>query len=271
MGGPAFRTDARCPPLPSRTPTFRTTPAARAAALYDPEFVRLAGRKLADLLADHFRSVQSRETAVLNWRHPAENAADAGAILDAGTAGPSVARPGGRRGAVRCPGEDGPRPRAEPAFAAVRRASGAAAGPARGAVRRRRGRHEPADGDLRDGAVGDGRRGRARRTSRGEARLRARDVRRRRHARRVAREHDCVADGPERRARRRLGGGGREARAAAGARRARRGALLRQPGRRHPRPGHPERRPAEAGRPSPDRPPPPSTRRSPTSSGRAAP
>ena len=63
-------------------------PAARLAALYDPKFVRLAGRRLADLLADHFRRVQGRETAVLNWWHPAANAADAGAVLDAGTAGP---------------------------------------------------------------------------------------------------------------------------------------------------------------------------------------
>ena len=64
-------------------------PATRAAALYDPEFVRLAGRRLADLLADHFRCVQGRETAVLNWRHPAENTAEAGRLLDAGTAGPA--------------------------------------------------------------------------------------------------------------------------------------------------------------------------------------
>ncbi len=78
--------------MPAADPAPKS-PAARAAALYDPEFVRLAGRRLADLLADHFRRVQNRETVALNWRHPAENAADAGAILDAGTAGPTSLDP----------------------------------------------------------------------------------------------------------------------------------------------------------------------------------
>jgi L-2,4-diaminobutyrate decarboxylase len=59
------------------------------ADFYDPEFLRAAGRRLADLFADHFRRVQNRETSVLNWRHPAENAAEAGTFLDAGNAHPT--------------------------------------------------------------------------------------------------------------------------------------------------------------------------------------
>ncbi|MGC1276372.1 MAG: pyridoxal-dependent decarboxylase [Planctomycetaceae bacterium] len=66
------------------------SPAARLAALYDPEFVRAAGHRLADLLTEHFRKVQNRETPVLNWRHPAENVADAGSYLDAATALPTA-------------------------------------------------------------------------------------------------------------------------------------------------------------------------------------
>ncbi|HEX6987634.1 MAG TPA: hypothetical protein VF170_19805, partial [Planctomycetaceae bacterium] len=69
------------------------SPSERLAALYDPEFVRAAGRRLADLLADHFRRVQGRETPVLNWRLPAENAAEAGTFLDAGTAAPTANDP----------------------------------------------------------------------------------------------------------------------------------------------------------------------------------
>src|SRR5688572_15882191 len=60
--------------------------ADRLAALYDPNFVRAAGHRLADLLADHFRQVQDRQTSVLHWRHPADNVTDAAAFLDAGTA-----------------------------------------------------------------------------------------------------------------------------------------------------------------------------------------
>lgn len=66
--------------MPAHEPTIRL------ADLYDPEFIRAAGRRLADALAEHFRRVQNRETPVLNWRHPAENAADAGLFLDASDA-----------------------------------------------------------------------------------------------------------------------------------------------------------------------------------------
>ena len=53
------------------------------ADLYDPELVRAAGHRLADLLGEHFTRVQNRETPVLNWRHPAENVADAANWLNA--------------------------------------------------------------------------------------------------------------------------------------------------------------------------------------------
>ena len=64
------------------------SPSSRLAALYDPQFVRAAGHRLADLLGEHFRSVQGRETAVLNWRHPAENVAEAGRCLERGSTDP---------------------------------------------------------------------------------------------------------------------------------------------------------------------------------------
>jgi L-2,4-diaminobutyrate decarboxylase len=70
-----------------------TTPAERLAALYEPEFLRTAGRRLGELLAEHFRRVLDRETPVLNWRHPAENAREAGDCLDRGTATPMPTDP----------------------------------------------------------------------------------------------------------------------------------------------------------------------------------
>jgi L-2,4-diaminobutyrate decarboxylase len=65
-------------------------PATRIAALYNSEFLREAGHRLGELLAEHFRGVQNRETNVLNWRHPAENVAEAGMFLDMGTLQPSL-------------------------------------------------------------------------------------------------------------------------------------------------------------------------------------
>lgn len=69
------------------------TPASRIAALYNPEFLRAASQRLGDLLSEHFRSIQNRETVVLNWRHPAENVAEAGTFLDMGTLQPALPIP----------------------------------------------------------------------------------------------------------------------------------------------------------------------------------
>lgn len=69
------------------------SPAARLAALYNPEFLRDAGERLGALLAEHFHAVQNRKTVVLNWRHPAENVAEAGTFLDMGTLQPALPLP----------------------------------------------------------------------------------------------------------------------------------------------------------------------------------
>ena len=45
----------------------------RIEAAYDPELLRVAGRRLADLLADHLARAQASERAVLPWYEPLEN------------------------------------------------------------------------------------------------------------------------------------------------------------------------------------------------------
>ncbi|MSR58902.1 MAG: aminotransferase class I/II-fold pyridoxal phosphate-dependent enzyme [Planctomycetaceae bacterium] len=52
----------------------------RVAAAYDPELLRSAGHRLADLLAEHLRSVQASESVVLNWCDPRELSAEAAAL-----------------------------------------------------------------------------------------------------------------------------------------------------------------------------------------------
>lgn len=44
----------------------------RIAAAYDPQLIRSAGEKLAELLADHLQSVQASGSSVLNWSDPRE-------------------------------------------------------------------------------------------------------------------------------------------------------------------------------------------------------
>ena len=63
-------------------------------AAYDPELLRAAGHRLADLLGDHFARVQNRETAVLNWHEPAGSVMSAGNCLDAGSQSPVAVTPG---------------------------------------------------------------------------------------------------------------------------------------------------------------------------------
>ncbi|NOY28857.1 MAG: aspartate aminotransferase family protein [Planctomycetes bacterium] len=54
------------------------------AEAYDPRLVREAGKRMAELLAEHFSSVQSGEGPVLNWEEPSLNLKLARAEIDAG-------------------------------------------------------------------------------------------------------------------------------------------------------------------------------------------
>jgi len=54
----------------------------RIASAYDPELLRTAGRRLADLLAEHLVKDQRCAGPVLPWHKPAENVALASAMLD---------------------------------------------------------------------------------------------------------------------------------------------------------------------------------------------
>jgi L-2,4-diaminobutyrate decarboxylase len=54
----------------------------RIEAAYDPEALRAAGHRLADLLADHLRKAERSEGKVLPWCDPAENVRLAGELLD---------------------------------------------------------------------------------------------------------------------------------------------------------------------------------------------
>lgn len=53
----------------------------RIQAVYDPELLRAAGHRLADLLAEHFSRVEAGRGDVLPWRDPPDNIADAAAML----------------------------------------------------------------------------------------------------------------------------------------------------------------------------------------------
>jgi L-2,4-diaminobutyrate decarboxylase len=54
----------------------------RIAAAYDPQLLGSAGRRLADLLAEHLARAEACGGAVLPWRHPAERVRLAGEFLD---------------------------------------------------------------------------------------------------------------------------------------------------------------------------------------------
>lgn len=61
----------------------------RIRQAYDPEFLRSAGHRLMDLLADHLGQAQSSQGKVLPWRDPAENVRSAAAILEATATAPA--------------------------------------------------------------------------------------------------------------------------------------------------------------------------------------
>lgn len=62
----------------------------RVQAVYDPELLRTAGHRLADLLFEHFTQIEASQGCVLPWRHPQENIDEAEAVLHA--AKPAVDR-----------------------------------------------------------------------------------------------------------------------------------------------------------------------------------
>ncbi|NOX53158.1 MAG: aminotransferase class I/II-fold pyridoxal phosphate-dependent enzyme [Planctomycetes bacterium] len=53
----------------------------RIRQAYDPELLRQAGHRLADLLAEHLQGVYRQRHDVLNWREPSENVEVAASIL----------------------------------------------------------------------------------------------------------------------------------------------------------------------------------------------
>src|SRR5258708_22385028 len=54
----------------------------RIQAAYDPGLVKMAGRTLADLLAENLRKVQASESVVLNWADPRTSVAEAARFVD---------------------------------------------------------------------------------------------------------------------------------------------------------------------------------------------
>lgn len=63
----------------------------RVARAYDPELLRVAGHRLAELVADHLGRAEACGRAVLPWCEPAENVRCAAATLDQ-AAGPDAGR-----------------------------------------------------------------------------------------------------------------------------------------------------------------------------------
>jgi len=54
----------------------------RIRVAYDPQLLKVAGHRLADLLADHLARVEASADVVLNWEEPSKNIARAHAELD---------------------------------------------------------------------------------------------------------------------------------------------------------------------------------------------
>jgi L-2,4-diaminobutyrate decarboxylase len=54
----------------------------RIRAAYDPQLLKVAGHRLADLLADHLTGVEASADVVLNWEEPSKNIARAHAELE---------------------------------------------------------------------------------------------------------------------------------------------------------------------------------------------
>ena len=159
--------NACCPPI---SPIASRQPMIPAA-------LEAAGTRLLSVVADHLRRVESRETKVLNWNQPDKLIQEARQFLTAG-----------ERGSPR--GHDNAEITArvaEIASATLARGQNLhsphyvghqvpAPVPLAAPVRFPRQRHEPGDGDLRNGTLGDRRRTRGRRRRRRTAWLSAGQV-----------------------------------------------------------------------------------------------
>src|SRR5688572_28272165 len=66
----------------TQTPDTCAAARERIRAAYDPELIRDAMKRAADVLAEHFASVQTSSENVLNWAEPEHNVRAATAILD---------------------------------------------------------------------------------------------------------------------------------------------------------------------------------------------
>jgi len=61
----------------------------RIAAAYDPGVLEIAGKRLMGVLAEHFRTVESRDSKVLNWNDPTALVRDARRFLNDAESGPA--------------------------------------------------------------------------------------------------------------------------------------------------------------------------------------
>ena len=216
-----------------------TSARARIAAAYRADALEAAGSELIATLADHFRAVYAGDTKALNWNPPAKLVAEARQFLDRGERRFTAAvDPANHRRPRHRAGPRIARPRPKHAPSPLRRPSGAGPRAARRAVRFARQRHEPGDGDLRDGSLGDRRGARNRRGGRRAAWFSARQFCWTRDLGRITSQPHRPAHSSQCRARRCLVGRHVWPQAGTGARRARRCPLLRLPLGRHPRPRH---------------------------------
>ncbi len=90
-------------PLNAEKPTMNPTlteARERIQAAYDPELIRAAGGRLAELLTEHMARVQACEGSVLNWEEPPTNIDTATAYLTEGPALPDVETLNERFGAL---------------------------------------------------------------------------------------------------------------------------------------------------------------------------
>lgn len=70
-------------PIAPLTPSELQRSQARVAPSYAPDLIGRVGTQLADVLAEHFRELQTREPRVLNWSEPPDSIAAARDLLAA--------------------------------------------------------------------------------------------------------------------------------------------------------------------------------------------
>ena len=187
----------------------------RVKPAYDPALWQTLGHTLIDLLADHLRTIEDGRDKVLRWRDPPQNVAEAAAWMEQspGLAASGEALADRFAQLVRITLERGlnlhdPRYIGHQVAASV---------PLAGLFDAVGLGHEPGHGDLRHGALGDGRRMGHGPASWAADRLAGRPVRRTGDPRRVAGEPHGPADRPQRDLARLLAAGRCPRRPAAGA------------------------------------------------------